>query len=42
MANWAVYPDNAEPSKQAMALAEQVERDGGRALAIYQDPVGEH
>jgi ParB family chromosome partitioning protein len=24
------------------ALAEQVERDGGRALAVYQDPVGDH
>ena len=31
-----------EPSKQATALAEQVERDGGQVLAIYQDPVGEH
>jgi len=31
-----------EPSKQATALAEQVERDGGQVLAVYQDPVGEH
>jgi len=42
MANWAVFPDGTEPSKQAVALAEQVERDGGRALAIYQEPMGEH
>jgi ParB family chromosome partitioning protein len=42
MANWAVFPEGAEPSKQAVALAEQVERDGGRALAIYQEPMGEH
>ena len=42
MANWAVFPEGAEPSKQALALAEQVERDGGRALAIYQEPIGEH
>ena len=41
MAKWAIFPDK-EPSKQALALAEQVERDGGHALAIYQDPVGEH
>ncbi len=41
MAKWAIYPDK-EPSKQALALAEQVEKDDGHALAIYQDPVGEH
>ena len=41
MTKWAVYPDK-EPSKQVLALAEQVERDDGHALAIYQDPVGEH
>jgi len=42
MANWTVFPEGAEPSKQAVALAEQVDRDGGRALAIYQEPMGEH
>jgi ParB family chromosome partitioning protein len=41
MGRWATYPDR-EPSKQAAALAEQVERDGGHVLALYQDPVGEH
>jgi len=41
MAQWVVSPDET-PSKQAVALAEQIERDGGRALAIYQDPVGDH
>ena len=41
MADYAVYPEQ-EPSKAARALAEQVERDGGRVLAIYQEPVGEH
>ena len=41
MTKWAVYPDK-EPSKQVLALAEKVERDDGHALAIYQDPVGEH
>ena len=42
MAEWAVYPGDAEPPAAAAALARQVERDGGRALAIYQEPVGEH
>ena len=41
MPRWVVHPDQ-EPSKQAQALAEQVEKDGGRALALYRDPVGEH
>ena len=41
MARWAFFPDK-EPSKQVVDLAEQVEKDGGHALAIYQDPVGEH
>ena len=42
MATWAIYPEGTQPSKQAVALAEQIERDGGSALAIYQEPVGEH
>jgi ParB family chromosome partitioning protein len=41
MANYSVYPET-EPSKAARALAEQVGRDGGHVLAIYQEPVGEH
>ena len=41
MTKWATYPDK-EPSRQALTLAEQVEKDGGHALAIYQDPAGEH
>jgi len=31
-----------EPSREAQALAAQVERDGGRVLAVYQEPVGGH
>jgi len=38
---WSVHPDKTPPAP-VVALAEQVERDGGRALALYQDPVGEH
>jgi ParB family transcriptional regulator, chromosome partitioning protein len=31
-----------EPSRAARDLATQVERDGGRILALYQEPVGDH
>jgi len=41
MADYAIYPDR-EPSRAARTLADQVERDGGRVLAIYQEPVGDH
>ena len=42
MARWTVFPEGEEPPKAAAALAEQVERDGGRALALYREPVGQH
>src|SRR5262249_55937302 len=38
---WSVFPDKA-PSREAQALATQVERDGGHVLAVYQEPVGDH
>lgn len=41
MGTWATFPDK-EPSREARALAEQVEHDGGHVLALYQDPLGEH
>jgi ParB family chromosome partitioning protein len=41
MTGYAVYPEK-EPSRAARALADQVTRDGGHVLAIYQEPVGEH
>src|SRR5258707_5520415 len=41
MAKGRVHPDEG-PSGQAQALAEQVERDGGTVLTIYQEPVGDH
>ena len=41
MADYTVYPEQ-EPSKAARALADQVVRDGGHVLAVYQEPVGEH
>jgi ParB family chromosome partitioning protein len=36
-----VHPGEAPP-KRVLALAEQVERDGGVALALYREPVGGH
>jgi ParB family transcriptional regulator, chromosome partitioning protein len=41
MATWGVYPDEEAP-KEILALIEQLERDGGCALAIYREPVGNH
>jgi len=41
MTDFSVYPDT-EPPRAARALAEQVARDGGRVLAVYQEPVGDH
>ncbi len=41
MARWVTYPEK-EPPKEALALAGQVERDGGQTLAIFQEPVGDH
>jgi ParB family chromosome partitioning protein len=41
MGRWIIHPDET-PSRATLALAEQVERDGGHALAIYREPVGDH
>lgn len=41
MEHWRVFPEET-PSKHAVALAEQIERDGGHVLAIYREPVGTH
>ena len=41
MANWAAYGEGEAP-KAVVALAEQVEKDGGYALALYREPVGDH
>ena len=37
--NWSVFPEGTEPPKSVVALAEQVGRDGGRVLAVYQEPL---
>src|SRR6266852_772790 len=41
MATWGKFPDEDAP-KAVVALAEQVERDGGLALALYREPGGDH
>lgn len=41
MTNFSVFPDEELP-KAIGVLAEQVERDGGHALACYREPVGGH
>ena len=41
MANWSIHPE-ADPPKALLALAEQVEQDGGLALTLYREPVGDH
>lgn len=38
---WSVEPDTRPPAS-VVELAEQVERDGGRTLALYQEPMGGH
>jgi ParB family chromosome partitioning protein len=38
---WSIEPD-ASPPAAVVELAEQVERDGGRTLALYQEPMGKH
>jgi ParB family chromosome partitioning protein len=38
---WTTFPDKT-PSREAQALATQVEQDGGHVLALYQEPVGDH
>jgi ParB family chromosome partitioning protein len=35
-------PAEREPSAAARALAERIEHDGGRVLAVYPEPVGDH
>ncbi len=39
MTRWTVFPGDAEPPRAVVALAEQVERDGGQVLACYREPL---
>jgi ParB family chromosome partitioning protein len=36
------YPGDKTPPRETIELAEQVDRDGGHALAVYREPVGGH
>ena len=31
-----------EPPRLAQELARRIEEDGGKALAVYREPIGEH
>jgi ParB family chromosome partitioning protein len=42
MARWTVFPEGEVPPRTVTALTEQVERDGGCVLGVYQEPVGQH
>src|SRR5208282_1122822 len=42
MAELSVFPDGGKPSQSVRELAEQINADGGAALAAYQEPVGGH
>jgi len=37
-----LFPPEGRPPAAVLALAEQVERDGGHVLALYREPVGDH
>ena len=37
---WGIFPEQGEPPKAVLTLADQVEEDGGSVLALYQEPVG--
>jgi ParB family chromosome partitioning protein len=37
--SFAVHPEGTEPPKAVLGLAEQVGKDGGRVLALYQEPI---
>ncbi len=41
MAELSVFPDGGKPSQSVRELAEQINADGGAALAAYQEPVGD-
>jgi len=41
VATWATFPDK-EPPRSVRALAEQIERDRGHVLAVFQEPIGDH
>ncbi len=39
---FGIHPEGDDPPAGVIELADRIESDGGRALAIYRDPVGGH
>jgi ParB family chromosome partitioning protein len=39
MARWAVFPEDRQPPRPVVELAEQVTRDQGHVLGVYQEPL---
>ena len=39
---FTVHPEDKEPPPEVLRLAESIEKDGGSALAVYREPVGDH
>ncbi len=42
MADLAIFPGGDAPPRLVRELAEQIDTDGGAALAAYREPVGDH
>jgi ParB family chromosome partitioning protein len=42
MRPYGQHPDDKAPPRAVVELLEQVDRDGGRVLALYREPVGGH
>ncbi len=39
---FGIHPEEDDPPVGVIELADRIESDGGRALALYRDPVGNH
>ena len=39
---FGIHPEEDDPPTGVIELADRIESDGGRALALYRDPVGDH
>ncbi len=42
MTPFGIHPSDETPPKAVSALADRVAEDGGRVLAVYREPVGDH
>jgi len=39
---FTIHPEESEPPAELVTLADQIDKDGGAALALYKEPVGGH